>query len=77
MPIWLGKLRTRTSYCRLHKCAVQLATMRGFDAGDRTLGKWLAQEVQAGRKGWPPPNIAPLLFPEPLASYSGYCVRSS
>ena len=56
----------------LHECAVQAATTRDFDAGDRTLGKWLAQEVQAGRKVWPTPSTAPFLFLQPLASYSGY-----
>lgn len=44
------------------------ATTQNFE-DSRILGRWLRDEVEAGRRVWPTPDTHPFLFLEPVASY--------
>ena len=44
------------------------ATTRGF-VNTRVLGKWMQEEVMAGRTQWPTPGSHPFLFLEVVALY--------
>lgn len=56
----------------LNDSVVRAATQNFLD--DRILGKWLQEEVAAGRKQYPTPDTHPFLFLEPQASYHSILV---
>ena len=50
------------------------ATTENFE-DSRILGRWLRDEVDAGRRAWPTPDTHPFLFLEPVASHLGESLR--